>query len=167
MQLTLRLAPLTAVPFWQIQLCIYSKNTVPQKHCRLSPATGIGYAKNCVFCCFQYFLSQFCVNKNGDLKLWGWVGWKKKSSTRLLSLRAVFCLEGFGTVSDWLVQVCCVWRGELTCFSSQCRLVPQKSLGLGSGEMPWCFRDSSFWMQDLSNKIVLSSVWYYMLIITV
>lgn len=120
--------------------------------------------KWCVLLLSVFPFSILCKYKWELEILGGWGGRVEKLYK--VSMRAVLCLEGFGTVSDWLVQVCCVWR-ELTCFSSQYRLVPQKSLRLGSGITPWCFKEYSFWMQDLFNKIVLSSVWYYILIITV
>lgn len=54
--------------------------------------------KNVCFAAFQYFLSKFCVNINGDLKLRG--GCVCGEKLYKVSMRAVFCVEGFGTVSD-------------------------------------------------------------------
>lgn len=70
--------------------------------------------KNVCFAAFQYFLSKFHVNINGDLKLWGGCVCGEKSSTRYLCV--------LFPVLRVLVQFqidlfkYAVWEGELTWF---------------------------------------------------
>lgn len=108
------------------------------------------------------WLAQFCVNINGDLNLWGCV-WKKA----LQGICACcFLSRGLWCCFRWTSSRPCVGRGGGPGFSQR-RLVPREGLSLGGGVVPQGFNEYSFWMQDPFNKIVLSSVWYYMLIITV
>lgn len=147
----------------QTHLCIYFQNPVPQNRCRLSPATGIGYAKKCVFCCFHYFLFKFCVNINGGLEIRGGVCVEK-------ALQGIYacCFLSWGFwYSLRLICSYAVSGMRTNCFCPRTDLSLKRSLTWGSGIMPCCFKEYSFWMQNLFNKIVLSSVWYYVLIITV
>lgn len=101
--------------------------------------------KNVCFAAFQYFLSKFHVNISGDLKLWGGCVCGEKSSTRYLCV--------LFPVLRVLVQFqidlfkYAVWEGELTWFFffyPNTDLSLKKSLRLGSGIMPWCFKEYSF-----------------------
>lgn len=88
-----------------------------------------------------------------------------KSSTRYLCV--LFSVLRVLVQFQVGLLVCCVWDENRLFFCLRTDLALERSVRWGSGIMLWCFKEYSFSMQDLFNKIVLSSVWYYVLIITV